>query len=51
MTIEPGPEIPVEVDRFSRQRELVPADRLAAITTAVIGVGAIGRQAPVPAGG
>ena len=33
-----------EQDRFARQRELVPADRLASITTTVIGVGAIGRQ-------
>ena len=31
-------------DRFTRQRELVPADRLASVTTTVIGVGAIGRQ-------
>ncbi|MCH7735503.1 MAG: ThiF family adenylyltransferase [Chloroflexi bacterium] len=31
-------------DRFTRQRELVPANRLANITTSVIGVGAIGRQ-------
>ncbi len=34
----------VVLDRFSRQRELVPADRLANITVTVIGVGAIGRQ-------
>ena len=33
-----------EQDRFIRQRELVPADRLANITVTVIGVGAIGRQ-------
>lgn len=31
-------------DRFIRQSELVPADRLASNTTTVIGVGAIGRQ-------
>jgi hypothetical protein len=31
-------------DRFERQRELVPADRLAAIRATVIGIGAIGRQ-------
>lgn len=31
-------------DRFERQRELVPADRLAEIRATVIGVGAIGRQ-------
>ena len=31
-------------DRFERQRHLVPQDRLAALTAAVIGVGAIGRQ-------
>jgi phosphoglycerate dehydrogenase-like enzyme len=33
-----------EQDRFTRQRELVPADRLVNITVTVIGVGAIGRQ-------
>ena len=33
-----------EKDRFTRQRDLVPADRLANITVTVIGVGAIGRQ-------
>lgn len=31
-------------DRFSRQRDLVPGDRLAALAITVIGVGAIGRQ-------
>ncbi len=31
-------------DRFERQRHLVPQNRLAALTAAVIGVGAIGRQ-------
>jgi len=31
-------------DRFERQRELVPADRLSALCVSVIGVGAIGRQ-------
>ncbi|EMI44905.1 ThiF family adenylyltransferase [Rhodopirellula sp. SWK7] len=31
-------------DRFTRQSQLVPADRLADVTAAVIGVGAIGRQ-------
>jgi molybdopterin/thiamine biosynthesis adenylyltransferase len=31
-------------DRFTRQRELVPAQRLSAMRTTVIGVGAIGRQ-------
>ena len=33
-----------EHDRFSRQQDLVPRDRLANITATVIGVGAIGRQ-------
>jgi len=31
-------------DRFERQHDLVPMDRLAQITVTVIGVGAIGRQ-------
>jgi molybdopterin-synthase adenylyltransferase len=31
-------------DRFERQQDLVPRDRLAALTATVIGVGAIGRQ-------
>ena len=31
-------------DRFHRQQDLVPRDRLAAIKATVIGVGAIGRQ-------
>jgi molybdopterin/thiamine biosynthesis adenylyltransferase len=30
--------------RFDRQQDLVPADKLAALSIAVIGVGAIGRQ-------
>jgi len=34
-----------EQDRFVRQRDLVPQDRLAAMQVTVIGVGAIGRQA------
>jgi len=33
-----------EHDRFVRQKELVPQDRLATIKATVIGVGAIGRQ-------
>jgi sulfur carrier protein ThiS adenylyltransferase len=33
-----------EHDRFVRQQELVPQDRLAAVNATVIGVGAIGRQ-------
>ena len=33
-----------EQDRFSRQRDLVPMDRLSCITSTVIGAGAIGRQ-------
>ena len=31
-------------NRFERQGQLVPADRLTVITATVIGVGAIGRQ-------
>ena len=31
-------------DRFTRQRDLVPTDRLSSVTSTVIGVGAIGRQ-------
>jgi sulfur carrier protein ThiS adenylyltransferase len=31
-------------DRFERQRELVPTDRLSAVRATVLGVGAIGRQ-------
>jgi hypothetical protein len=34
----------ISKNRFSRQRELVPAERLANLTITVIGVGAIGRQ-------
>ena len=34
-----------EQDRFLRQQDLVPRDRLADIKATVIGVGAIGRQA------
>jgi len=33
-----------EADRFARQAELVPQDRLAEFSATVIGVGAIGRQ-------
>jgi molybdopterin/thiamine biosynthesis adenylyltransferase len=33
-----------DADRFERQRELVPLDRLAGLRATVIGVGAIGRQ-------
>ncbi|HEX6986766.1 MAG TPA: ThiF family adenylyltransferase [Planctomycetaceae bacterium] len=32
-------------DRFSRQADLVPRERLAGLSVAVIGVGAVGRQA------
>jgi sulfur carrier protein ThiS adenylyltransferase len=31
-------------DRFARQQDLVPAERLAELVVTVIGVGAIGRQ-------
>jgi molybdopterin-synthase adenylyltransferase len=34
----------ISEDRFIRQQELVPANRLGALTVTVIGVGAIGRQ-------
>ena len=37
--------MPSEVNRFQRQEDLVPRDRLANIKATVIGVGAIGRQA------
>ncbi|PHR88203.1 MAG: thiamine biosynthesis protein ThiF [Blastopirellula sp.] len=33
-----------EIDRFERQQELIPADRLADCSCTVIGVGAIGRN-------
>ena len=38
-----APEITPQ-DRFTRQRDLVPTDRLADVTATVIGAGAIGRQ-------
>jgi molybdopterin-synthase adenylyltransferase len=34
----------ISEDRFTRQQELVPADRIGALAVTVIGVGAIGRQ-------
>jgi sulfur carrier protein ThiS adenylyltransferase len=34
----------VTIDRFTRQQDLVPRDRLAEVTATAIGVGAIGRQ-------
>ena len=34
----------IKQDRFVRQRELVPIERLTSVTSTVIGVGAIGRQ-------
>ena len=34
----------IDEDRFARQQELVPAEKLAATSATVIGVGAIGRQ-------
>jgi sulfur carrier protein ThiS adenylyltransferase len=37
--------MPSEVNRFQRQEELVPRDRLADVKATVIGMGAIGRQA------
>lgn len=44
MTAEPTTDDVTEADRFIRQRELVPADRLATMSATVIGVGSIGRQ-------
>src|SRR5512142_932565 len=35
---------PFEHDRYVRQQDLVPQDRLAGLTATVIGIGAIGRQ-------
>lgn len=35
---------PVPQDRFIRQQELVPRNRLAELTVTVIGLGAVGRQ-------
>lgn len=34
----------VTIDRFQRQSDLIPAERLSQLTATVIGVGAIGRQ-------
>jgi len=34
----------IDQNRFARQQDLVPADRLANLTTTIIGVGAIGQQ-------
>jgi sulfur carrier protein ThiS adenylyltransferase len=34
-------------DRFSRQQDLVPREKLSGLTASVIGVGAIGRQAAI----
>ena len=36
--------MPSEANRFQRQEDLVPRDRLANIKATVIGVGAIGQQ-------
>ena len=36
--------LPIDVDRYARQTDLVPRDRLADLTVSVIGVGAVGRQ-------
>jgi len=38
-----------ETDRFSRQAELVPSERLKSIRATVVGVGAIGRQVALQA--
>ncbi len=40
----PSGNLGAQEDRFTRQSELVPRDRLADLSVAVIGVGAIGRQ-------
>ncbi|MDP6633663.1 MAG: ThiF family adenylyltransferase [Phycisphaerae bacterium] len=34
----------IETERFSRQRDVVPAERLAECNIAIVGVGALGRQ-------
>ena len=34
----------IETERFSRQRDAIPADRLAGCDVAIVGVGALGRQ-------
>ena len=34
-------------ERYSRQRDIVPADRLAVCKATVIGVGAVGRQVSI----
>jgi len=38
-------EAEVTADRFARQEELVPRERLTGLTVTVVGVGAVGRQA------
>ncbi len=38
------PTTSTPIDRFSRQAELVPQDKLTDLTATVIGVGAVGRQ-------
>lgn len=39
-----SPMTPLPIDRFSRQAELVPQDKLTDLMATVIGVGAVGRQ-------
>ncbi len=48
MSVEPlliSGSRPIPADRFARQADLVPRERLAALTVSVLGVGAIGRAA------
>ena len=43
-----SPRVTFMTDRFLRQQDLVPTERLQSLTATVIGVGAIGRQVALP---